>query len=1109
MKRLSIIIAMLFIAFAARAQYTQLTNLPTIYINTYNQQAIWSKTTYIYATMMYVNNEQIVQYDSLRIRGRGNSTWNLAKKPYRIKFNESTKFLGKGYAKNKSWTLLANHADKSLLRNAVTFTMGDFLGQGFSPAAHFVDLVLNGTYLGNYQVSDQVNVDNKRVEIFEQEVVATETSNITGGYLVEVDGFGASEKVHFRTGKNLIVTVKSPDEEIINTAQKDYIRQYINDFETSLFSADFKDATKGYRNIVDSLSLVSWYIATELSANVDGFWSTYLYKDKDNPKLYFGPLWDYDIAYNNCDRAGDVTRSSMIEKGFGSDLTKVWMQQMIQDPWFNQAVNNMWKQKVNEGLEEYLYNYIDSMATYIDASQKKNYSKYSISSKIYNEIYLYSTYAEYINQLKQFIGEHMKYLTGLFAERAGDNGEEVPEEGQTLPPFALTDGYYYRIYNKNTNKVLDIAGQSSDAGAGVVIWSPDYERTTQLWEIKKVGEYYQLINRATGMAFNDPSPTQDVGTPLNVAVPNETDERQLWKFVTVNENDNYNIINVYTNHAINNSGGTSNDGNNILSYTSDERNSVSNNRQWRIVPEEMIPDYIPEEVKNMLAATISEAKSFLNGLIDGQVGTGIFQYQESEIATLRQMVTDAELFESTVQDDYILTNVNLSKQLDTSRKVILPKETDVYIIRHKSSGYYLNITDSKLCILTSVLGDENQRFRFEHIDNDNRVLMKSEAGLYIMLGTENSWTMIGNGNITDKQRATFNIIRHGDSYRIYTINGLLGTDATTEKSIVYANKRIGYYDEEMRSEWVLELDTEGTALKDALAELLRVIDESKIQINAIPEDWIGEDPFQISIKYHEKCLDVLKEAEFKEYNTVEECHNMIQRINETMATIALLNEPSEDSDYYLEHINGNNLSVKDGLLLTTPEAGDPTQRFRFIEVEGKPNTYYIYTCGEYVSVIEGDAPMLALTETPRDNMGQFVAEQVGPHEFILKTVAGYLGIDTNQNEENSYCVPNASDNGYNIRWKLKEATDVIPDNINSAYDVDYAVKYDKDTQTISFVSDDMQALASVNVYIYTVGARLLYNFKASQSLSLTSLPSGTYIISWRYNGKTHSVKLKK
>jgi hypothetical protein len=87
--------------------------------------------------------------------------------------------------------------------------------------------------------------------------------------------------------------------------------------------------------------LLSWYIATELSANVDGFWSTYLYKDKDDPKLYFGPLWDYDIAYNNCDRVGDVTHASMIEKGFGTDLTKVWMQQMIQDAWFNKTVDDM------------------------------------------------------------------------------------------------------------------------------------------------------------------------------------------------------------------------------------------------------------------------------------------------------------------------------------------------------------------------------------------------------------------------------------------------------------------------------------------------------------------------------------------------------------------------------------------------------------------------------------------------------------------------------------------------------------------------------------------------------------------------------------------------
>lgn len=136
-------------------------------------------------------------------------------------------FWVKDMQKNKSWTLLANHGDKSLLRNAVTSAMGDFLGQPFNPAAHFVDLFLNGTYIGNYQVSDQVNVDNKRVEIYEQEEMATDSSNITGGYLVEVDGFGTSEEVHFYTNKNVIISVKSPDEDVINDRQKNiYKRLY-------------------------------------------------------------------------------------------------------------------------------------------------------------------------------------------------------------------------------------------------------------------------------------------------------------------------------------------------------------------------------------------------------------------------------------------------------------------------------------------------------------------------------------------------------------------------------------------------------------------------------------------------------------------------------------------------------------------------------------------------------------------------------------------------------------------------------------------------------------------------------------------------------------------
>lgn len=1088
------------------AQYPQLTNIPTIYIETFGSKPVTSKTTYIYATMTYVNGSEVVLYDSLQIRGRGNSTWGLAKKPYRIKFRESTKFLGKGYAKNKSWTLLANHGDKSLLRNAVTFIMGDFLGQPFSPAAHFVDLVLNGTYLGNYQVSDQINVDNKRVEVYEQEEVATDISNITGGYLVEIDGFGSSEKVNFRTNKNLIVSVKSPDEDVINAAQREYIKQYLNNFENLLFSANFTDAKDGYRAIVDSATLVSWYIATELSANVDGFWSTYLYKDKDDPKLYFGPLWDYDIAYNNCNRVGDVVNRDMIEAGFGDDLTKVWMKRMVQDPWFNTAVNNAWKQKRSEGLEEYLYNYIDSMVAHLEASQQKNYSRYSISSRTYNEIYLYSTYADYIAQLKTFISDHMDFLTVRFSERANevsDDGDDNPVV--ELKPFELADGYYYRIYNKGTNKVLDLAENGSD----VVIWLPEYSRDTQLWEIAKVGDYYHLVNKATGMAFNDPSPTSAVGTPLNVAASDTGDPRQLWQFVTVNENGNYNIINAHTDHAINNSGGGFSDGNNILSYTNDGRNGVSNNRQWRITPEVIIPDYVAEEVKEALMSTIADAEAFLSGLTDDQVGEGIFCYAEEQIVLLRQMVADAKVFDSPVQDDYILVNVNLASQLDEAMKQQLPSSDKKYRLRHKSSGYYLHIAPDGISVKKSNISSTGQYYLFESTGNGNGMRLKSGNNLYMVMSIADGGIMTGEDSVANDERATLYFTVADGFYRIHTLSGLLGTD---ERYVtVYGNNSADDSEALVCSEWVIEEYVEELGMAHAALEQL--IAKGKVAIATIDEHWIGDAVLQHSQGYVDALTELIALAEQSAYITIADYEAMMARLSEAMTVLTCLNAPDETVEYYLHHCSGYNLSCGDGLIVAEADTMDSAQRFHLLPVEGALNTYNIFTNGMYVTVMDGENVSLALTETPRDEWGHFVVTQVDSTQFTLQSAIGYLGTGSVSVSAGDACIGNAEAMGDNICWSITEATNEIIHAPTNSLDymqaIDYAVVYDKEAQTLRFVSDDMLALANTNVRLYTVGGRLLYTFKAGQCQSVAELPGGTYVVQWFFAGMKRSVKFKK
>lgn len=557
-------------------QYTRKTNLPTVYINTFNNVAITSKEVYTYATMNYVDeDDQTTTYDSLQIRGRGNSTWNLSKKPYRIKFKSKEKFLGKGYAKAKSWTLIANAADKSLMRNAITSAMGEFATLKFNPAAKFVDLVLNNQYLGTYQISDQIDVRAHRVDITEQDLPLTDTSDITGGYFLEVDGF--KDGNCFTTSRYSVpIRIHYPDEDDIVASQNQYIQNYIAQFESALSSADYTDPTKGYRHWVDSLSLANWYICTELSANIDGFYSTYFYKDQADSLIYWGPLWDYDIAYNNDTRKPNTQTQLMTDYGYGQ--TREWMNRMWTDPWFARLINRRYNELLDAGLIDHLYEKIDSINSLLQRSQELNYQKWGISRRMYHEIVLYSSYDQYVADLKSFISEHSAWLKQAFANK---------KPAEPTPAFVAQD-YYYRITNAKTAKALDIQNTA------VVQVGNTADKESQDWYVKPVGDYFQIINRDNQMALNDPTqgsvgPTTNVGTHLNVATANDADSRQLWSLIPQGSSGYYNLLNKYSQHIANLSGGNSADYTPIVSYNNDDRNGASQNRLWYLIPGEELP----------------------------------------------------------------------------------------------------------------------------------------------------------------------------------------------------------------------------------------------------------------------------------------------------------------------------------------------------------------------------------------------------------------------------------------------------------------------------------------------------------------------------------------
>ena len=584
-KLVFLLLAGLMTASGAVAQYVQKTDLPTIYIETFDGLGITSKEVYKYCRLYYVDETgQVAHYDSVSIRGRGNSTWNLSKKPYKIKFLNKEKFLGKGYAKAKKWTLLANAGDKTLMRNAVTFALGEFTSLKFNPAAKFVDLVLNNSYMGNYQISDQVEVRPHRVNITEQNYPLGTDDDITGGYLLEVDGFRDGN--WFATSSyNAPVRIHYPDDEEIVSRQTTYIKNQVNAFERALAGTDFADSLKGYRAYVDTLSLIDWYICIEVSANIDGFYSTYFYKEQANPRFFWGPLWDYDIAYNNDYRVNteqglsSSVQSMMVDIAYSG--SREWVRRMWEDEWFQKKVYSRYKQLLDSGLVDYMLQKVDSLQTVLNKSQELNYQKWGINKKTYHEMVLYSSYDQYVADLKTFITEHCAYL-----EQAFYNKKPL----EPTPPF-VPDDYYYHIVNVKTSKAMEVSGTA------VVQYTDSKTRESEDWIIKPVGAYFHILNRATELALNDPTtgsvgPTENVGTQLNAVTPDEQDSRQLWNLLPQGTDGCYNLENVYSQHVANLQGGLSDNNTAILSYTSDSRNGSSNNRLWRIVANGALPDEV-------------------------------------------------------------------------------------------------------------------------------------------------------------------------------------------------------------------------------------------------------------------------------------------------------------------------------------------------------------------------------------------------------------------------------------------------------------------------------------------------------------------------------------
>lgn len=319
--------------------------------------------------------------DSISIRGRGNSTWVLPKKPYRIKFSKKMTPFSGITTEAKNWTLLSHDMDKSLIRNHLGFCIARELQEGrgnFVPVSRYLNLYYKDEYHGLYQLTDHIERGDGRVEIEKLDVKVGDAPDvITGGYMLESVINIDDPAIHFTTTRGFGFDHKYPKDDDHLDSQYKWIEDYVQEAEDVLFSDAFNDPNNGWRHYFDEKTLVDYIITKEISGDMDGYISTRLYKKRGDYKIYFGPVWDMDKGWGNDNRTPHVdyppNKSLMIFAGFRMNGTSGtdWFCRFWEDKSLRDAVSLRWnqmKEKLVTSIEAEIDRCQNEMAKSIQAN---------------------------------------------------------------------------------------------------------------------------------------------------------------------------------------------------------------------------------------------------------------------------------------------------------------------------------------------------------------------------------------------------------------------------------------------------------------------------------------------------------------------------------------------------------------------------------------------------------------------------------------------------------------------------------------------------------------------------------------------------------------------
>ncbi len=383
--------------------------LPIVYVTTEDSVPVVDKVNKIPAGM-YIEVPEDVDGEplgdesnqiSLTIRGRGNASWKLAQKPYKLKLDKKTEVLG--MPKSKHFALIPFcDTYAGWLAAHCGMELGRMVGMPWTSRIEACELVLNGSYEGLYFMVESMKIDSNRLDIFEQEDLCEDPELIEGGWLVEIDNYDDPCQIVIQeTPKiRLRVTYHTPEE--LSPIQEDYLIRQFTEMNEAIYSDDaWGSAWAAY---IDVASAARYFIVREVMHDTDGYnGSFYLHKDLGEDALWnFGPIWDASLG---------GFKTDWIMNDHPSYSQVHWIEALFNTGIFRQALIEEWE-KFEERLPE-IDEYLLAVAERCAAADEANYLRWGKDVASPGAMSKYRYITSRLSANAEWIAANLPVLTGI------------------------------------------------------------------------------------------------------------------------------------------------------------------------------------------------------------------------------------------------------------------------------------------------------------------------------------------------------------------------------------------------------------------------------------------------------------------------------------------------------------------------------------------------------------------------------------------------------------------------------------------------------------------------------------------------------------------------